>query len=68
VFRVSFSSWQLKGKVNWRLLLEATTGNTAVWTEPKTDALMNYFLAEKAKLGDSGVFKKQVFQAAAESI
>jgi hypothetical protein len=48
--------------------LEATTANTAVWTEPETDALMNYFLAEKATLGDSGVFKKHVFQAAAEGI
>ena len=47
--------------------LEATIGNTAVWTEPETDALMNYLLAEKATLGGSG-FKKQVFQAAAGSI
>lgn len=48
--------------------LEATSGNTAIWTEPETDALVNHFLAAKAKIGDSGMFKKQVFQAAAEGI
>lgn len=46
-----------------------TSGTTAtVWTEKETDALMEYLCTAKSKMGDSGTFKKQVFQAAAEHI
>lgn len=47
---------------------QSQAGNAAVWTEPETDALINYLLAAKSKMGDSGMFKKQTFQAAAEHI
>ena len=47
---------------------QAQAGNAAVWTELETDALMKYLLDVKAKMGDSGMFKMQTFQAAAEKI
>ena len=56
------------------ILLMATEGQTqpeagtTIWNEAETDALMGYLLAAKAKMGDSGMFKKQTFQAAAEHI
>jgi hypothetical protein len=58
------------------ILLMATEGQTqlepqadnTVWTELETNALINYLVATKAKMGDSGMFNKQTFQAAAEHI
>ena len=47
---------------------QAASGNAAVWTEPETDALINYLLAAKEKMGDSGMFKKSTFRTAAEHI
>ena len=55
------------------ILLMATEGQTAqtssqaVWSEKETDAFVDFLLAEKGrgKMGDSGMFKGQTFQAAA---
>ena len=45
----------------------AQTSSQAVWSEKETDAFVDFLLAEKGrgKMGDSGMFKGQTFQAAA---
>ena len=57
------------------ILLMATEGQaqsephtTTIWTDAETDALMDFLLANKAKLADAGSFRPPAFRAAAEHI
>lgn len=48
--------------------VQAGHSNSTFWTEQETDAFVNYLLDKKAEIGDSGMFKSQTFQAAADFI
>ena len=41
---------------------------TSQWTDDQTQAILQYFTANKSKIGDAGNFKKPSYIAAAEAI
>ena len=53
------------------ILLMATSeeqASTTTWTDPKVNALLDFLLKNKSKIGESNSFTHQIYKAAADHI
>jgi hypothetical protein len=46
----------------------STNSSSKQWTDHETEAVLQYFVARRSEIGDTGNFKKKTYTGAAESI
>jgi hypothetical protein len=49
-------------------IITMSTNSSQQWADHETEAVLLYFVARKAEIGDAGNFKKKTYAGAAESI